>query len=165
MDKLRLIIAGSRHMRVSLNFIKGLLVFHEIPLECIEEIVHGDADGIDYCAKMFAKKMGIKDQAFPYKSELGKAGGPVRNEEMAMYALHHQDKLPCALCLIWDGRSRGSANMRFQATSRGIPLFEIILHSPNQGERKKLGLYIEPKDRKSTVHKTTSDSRHPVLQT
>jgi hypothetical protein len=114
----------------------------------IDEIVQGDADGIDYCAKMFAKKAEIPHVDFPYKSELGKAGGPVRNAEMADYA--------DALLLIWDGNSRGSNNMKFEARKRGLPVFECILKSPTQADRKKLGIYVHPKNRESTLNKSNS---------
>lgn len=147
---MKLIIAGSRHLRVSFNFIKGLLITQDIPIEKIQEIVQGEAQGIDHCAKMFAMKAGIPHKPFPYKSELGKAGGPVRNAEMAEYA--------DALLLIWDGVSRGSKNMKFEARKRNIPVFEIILHSPTQEERKKLGIYVKPKDRQGTINRSNEQT-------
>jgi hypothetical protein len=45
---------------------------------------------------------------FPAKwDKYGKAAGPLRNREMAAYA--------DALILVWDGKSRGSANMLAEA--------------------------------------------------
>jgi hypothetical protein len=35
-----------------------------------------------------------------------------------------------ALLLIWDGSSRGSANMRQQMERRGKPVYEVILRGP-----------------------------------
>lgn len=151
---MKLIIAGSRHLRVSYNFIKSKLVFFEIPLESIDCIIEGEAPGIDYCAKMFAEKIGIPYEKYPYRSELGKRGGPVRNAEMA--------EAGDALLLIWDGVSKGSNNMKFEARKRGLPIFEVILHSPSQAERKQLGIYVEPKDRLSTINKSNKpQDMHP----
>lgn len=150
---MKLIIAGGRDMRVSLNFIKSKLVFFEIPIETLTEIVEGDALGIDYCGRRFAQEMGIPYKTFPYKKELGKAGGPARNREMADYA--------DALMLIWDGMSKGSANMKFEARKRELPIFETILSSPTQADRKKLGIYVAPKDRKSHVNKSNQPLPNP----
>lgn len=151
---MKLIIAGSRHMRVSFNFIKGLLIAHEVPLDSIELVIQGEAQGIDFCAKMFAQKMGIPTKGCPYKSELGKAGGPVRNAEMAEQG--------DALLLIWDGNSKGSNNMKFEARKRGLPVFECILHGPTQAERKNLGIFVEPKKRVSTINKSNKQQDfHP----
>ena len=150
---MKLIIAGSRHLRVSYNFIKGILITHEIPIGAIKEIVQGEADGIDYCGKMFAVKSDIPYKSFPYRSELGKAGGPVRNREMAEYG--------DALLLIWDGQSRGSMNMKFEARKRNLPVFECILMGATQAERKKLGLYIPAKERVSTLNKSNQKIQNP----
>lgn len=150
---MKLIIAGGRDLRVSYNFIKSKLVYFEIPEFAIEEIVEGGATGIDYCGKMFAVKSNIPYKTFPYKSELGKAGGPVRNAEMAEYA--------DALLLIWDGQSRGSMNMKYEARKRNVPIFEVICMSPTQAERKQLGIYKAPKDRHSTLNKSNQKVSNP----
>lgn len=145
---MKLIIAGGRDMRVSYNFILSLLTYYEIKLDQITEIVQGEAAGIDYCGKMFALKANIPFKSFPYKSELGKAGGPVRNAEMAEYA--------DALLLIWDGNSRGSNSMKSQARSRNLFIMENILRPTLQSKRKELGIYVEPKDRLSSINKSNN---------
>lgn len=46
----------------------------------------------------------------------GKSAGPIRNEQMAVYG--------DALILVWDGKSKGSANMLFQAKLYGLRIYE-----------------------------------------
>lgn len=155
MEGINLIIAGSRHLRVSYNFIMSKLVFFEIDPLDIASIYTGEAKGIDYCGKMFSASIHKPHVGFPYKSELGKAGGPVRNQEMAEAA---NSEGRAMLLLIWDGNSSGSANMKYQARSRGIPVCEVILHRPLQADMKRLGLYKKPKDRVSEVNKSNQDN-------
>jgi len=49
----------------------------------------------------------------------GRAAGPIRNKQMAEYG--------DALLLIWDGESRGSANMKSNMKKLGKPVYEIII--------------------------------------
>lgn len=149
---MEVIIAGSRHLRVSVDFLKHIFNFFEIPKNKVSLIRHGDADGVDTCGRLFAEAVGLPHQAHPYKSELGKAGGPIRNQEMADAVLKSESG--GCLVLIWDGNSRGSANMKFEARKRGLPVFEIVLHNPTQEERKQLGIYKPPHARKSQVLKS-----------
>ena len=153
---MKLIIAGSRNLRVSYNFIKSKFVFFEIPLDHVDEIVTGKAHGIDFCGEQFAIKERIPHKGFPYKPGLGRAGGPVRNREMAEYV-----KGRGALLLIWDGVSKGSASMKFEAKRLFIPVFEVILHRPKQAEMKNLGIYKDPKDRVSEVNRSNTKDQHP----
>lgn len=155
MEGLNLIIAGSRHLRVSFNFIMSKLVFFELDIQDVASIYTGEAPGIDYCGKMFAAQTHKPHRRFPYKSELGKAGGPVRNAEMADAANVNGKAI---LLLIWDGNSRGSNNMKFEARKRGIPVMEVILRRPLQADMKRLDIYKKPKERVSEVNKSNSDN-------
>ena len=67
------------------------------------EIVHGDCYGVDRKADWWAAQHGIKRYPFPAQWERGKKAGPIRNRHMAEYG----DEL----LAIWDGVSRGTANM------------------------------------------------------
>lgn len=120
MSKLKLLIAGSRHIEVHNQFIQGILFQLELDDWRNLEIVHGGAKGIDSCADNFANTWGLNKKVFPYKSELGKSGGPARNKEMAKYA----DEL----ILIWNGISNGSRNMKEEMMKLGKPVYEIILN-------------------------------------
>jgi len=88
----------------------------------ITEVVSGTAKGIDSLGEKWAQEQGIPIKKFPANwNEHGKAAGPIRNGQMADYA--------DALILIWDGKSRGSANMRKQwkAQENNSCFFEFIV--------------------------------------
>jgi len=119
---MKLIIAGGRDLKVTMNLLRGIMVAYDIDLASIKEIVCGEASGVDAAGKGFALGFNIPVKSFPYKSELGKAGGPVRNREMAQYG--------DALLLIWNCHSRGSASMKTEALKEGLPIWEVILANP-----------------------------------
>jgi len=119
---MKLIIAGGRDLKLSLNFLRGVMTAYGIDISKIKEIVCGEATGADAAGKGFAHHYSIPVKSFPYKSELGKAGGPVRNREMAEYG--------DALLLIWNCHSRGSNSMKTEALKKGLPIWEIILSNP-----------------------------------
>ena len=99
---MKLIIAGSRHLQIEDKVIQNLISELNIP---VTEVICGGAKGIDKCGKEWAVKNNIKVRDFPALWKIyGRGAGPVRNKEMAKYA--------DALLLIWDGKSRGSKNMK-----------------------------------------------------
>lgn len=117
---MKLIIAGSRNLKVNPGLIGELLdQFRLKP----EEIVSGDAEGIDTSACQYALKRNISvvhfkpDYATFYENP--KYAPIARNQQMAEYA--------DALLLIWDGQSKGSANMRSQMYSKGKSVYEVVL--------------------------------------
>jgi hypothetical protein len=115
---MKLIIAGSRILNVYPTGISGLLDGFEI--EEIEQVVSGTANGIDRCGENFADFYEIDIETFPADwDKHGKPAGHIRNKEMADYA--------DALLLIWDGESRGSANMKENMLKLGKPVYEVIL--------------------------------------
>lgn len=116
---MKLIIAGSRHLSVTREELFEAMwpfnIFYSIKM-----IVSGGASGIDTCGERFAHYYGIPYKMFPADwTAHGKAAGPIRNREMAMYA--------DALLLIWDGKSRGSANMKKEMEKLSKPIYEVIL--------------------------------------
>jgi hypothetical protein len=56
---------------------------------------------------------------YPYRGDLGKAGGPVRNEAMAQA---HPDAI---WIVLWDGKSRGTANMLDNLRADGAKRVEV----------------------------------------
>lgn len=85
----------------------------------ITEVVSGRARGVDRDGEAWAKENNIPVTLFPAAWDThGKAAGPIRNKQMAEYA--------DILVLIWDGSSRGSANMKRQMESLDKPVIEII---------------------------------------
>lgn len=82
----------------------------------IAEIVSGGASGVDALGARWAKEHDIPVKYFKARWDLhGKAAGPIRNGEMAVYA--------DALVAIWDGKSPGTMNMISQAGKTGVRVF------------------------------------------
>jgi hypothetical protein len=116
---MKLVIAGSRHLDVPREFIDWCT--DQFPMEKITEVVSGTAKGVDSSGESFTDLYSnIKLKQFPADwDKYGKTAGHIRNKEMAEYG--------DALLLIWDGESKGSANMKFQMEKLGKPVYEFIL--------------------------------------
>lgn len=117
---MRVIIAGSRHRFCSkewaIKCIDGAM--NQVPAGIDDiRVVSGCSGWIDYCGIMWAKENDIQIDPFPYLSWLGKSGGPIRNKIMAQDADY--------LILIWDGKSKGSANMKFWGEKFNLTIFEF----------------------------------------
>ncbi len=80
------------------------------------EIVSGkEPNGADRLGEDYAKQKGYPVTQFPANwLKYGKSAGPIRNEEMAIYA----DACVC----FWDGKSRGTKSMINLAGKHGIAL-------------------------------------------
>jgi len=122
---MKVIIAGTRSISVMPSDIESYLSEH---LNSITEIVSGGAKGVDSSGEEFVKSKGIKIVRFlPDWNSYGKSAGPIRNRSMAKYG--------DLLLLIWDGSSKGSANMKAEMKKLGKPVIEIIggvIHDNNQ---------------------------------
>lgn len=116
---MKLIIAGSRGLIFPCELIEYIRQTYALRPS---EIVSGGASGTDYYAEQFADKFGYNKKIFKANwNKYNKAAGPIRNQEMAEYA--------DALLLIWDGNSRGSANMKSCMENLNKPIYEVILPS------------------------------------
>jgi len=109
--KMRVIVAGCR------DFCDRQRVYDELDdysLENeIEEIVHGGCRGVDTLAGDWAREHGVPVRIFPARwREHGRAAGPIRNRQMAEYAQ--------VLIAFWDGESRGTKNMIWEAERNGV---------------------------------------------
>lgn len=94
------------------------------------EVVSGTAGGVDRSGENFVRihaNRGYPDvtlKQFPADWDThGKAAGHIRNKQMADYA--------DALLLIWDGESKGSANMKATMLKLNKPVYEVILKAHN----------------------------------
>jgi hypothetical protein len=123
---MKLIVAGSRTIPVDFNFvwqsISSLVAYRSE----VEELVSGGCpNGPDKAAKDLAQfHWHCKYKEFPAVWDLhGKAAGPIRNRQMAEYG--------DALLLIWDGKSRGSTNMKKEMLALGKPVYEVIISRHN----------------------------------
>ena len=131
---MKLIIAGSRTLTPSVTFIDSLICQYDIK---ITEVVSGCANGVDLSGEKYYlqyNEMGIRYhnpevinlslKQFPANWDMfGKAAGHIRNKEMADYA--------DALLLIWDGESKGSANMKDTMLKQNKPVLEVIIKTYN----------------------------------
>lgn len=101
---MKTIIAGSRS-------IDNMLVLHDAIVQCkwvITGILCGQAKGVDTLGKIWGLANNIPVCYYPADwDKYGKAAGHIRNAEMAKDA--------DALLAIWDGVSKGTANMITQA--------------------------------------------------
>lgn len=132
---MKLIIAGSRTVDKYRAFYESISNFSigiddEGIWDCrefdITEFVTGDCpEGADQVPYMLKELTYIEDyemsiRSFPadWKTH-GKAAGPLRNRKMAEYG--------DVLLLIWDGKSKGSANMKKEMLKLKKPVHEIII--------------------------------------
>lgn len=106
---MRVIIAGSRTVT---NYEALLSAIRDSGF-VISEVVSGGAAGADALGERWALENSVPLRKFPADwATHGRAAGPIRNTEMAQYA--------DALIAIWDGASRGTANMISTANRRGL---------------------------------------------
>lgn len=86
------------------------------------QIVSGKAKGADFLGEKYAKENKLDIKEFPADWEkYGKMAGPKRNVEMAEYAN--------MLVAFWDGESRGTANMIFNARNLGLQV-HVFYYKP-----------------------------------
>lgn len=94
----------------------------------ITEIVSGGARGVDMLGEQWAGMHGYPVKQFYVTSMewecFGRQAGIIRNGKMARYA--------DALILVWDGESRGSANMLEQAQKKGMKIHLVRVDKGNK---------------------------------
>jgi hypothetical protein len=112
----RVIIAGSRS-------ITDAALLEEAVSESgfeVSVILCGEARGVDQLGRQWAEGRGIATESYPPEwARYGRAAGQKRNADRAARA--------DALVLLWDGSSRGSANMLRQARKRGLRVYERVV--------------------------------------
>lgn len=134
MNKLKVVIAGSRDTSPTLDELDKLFSLTEFPIKLIEEVVSGTAKGVDQAGELWALERGIPLKQFPADwQKHGKAAGPIRNREMAEYA--------DAAIVIVNNQSKGSLNMVDQMTQ--LEKFHVVVTLENH---KYIGFerYFEP---------------------
>ena len=103
---MKLIIAGSRNFTDQYALFKlmdGLTHYAPWVLG-VSEVVSGTARGVDTLGEVWAEHMNIPVTRMPADwAKYGRSAGFIRNAEMAEYA--------DALVAVWDGVSKGTANM------------------------------------------------------
>lgn len=116
---MKVIVAGTRTVR---NPAIVSAAIAAAPFK-ITEIVDGDGPGVDRIAHFLATQWKIAFKRFPANWALyGNEAGPRRNQQMAEYA--------DALIAVWDGQSRGTADMITRASARSLPVFIYRIDQP-----------------------------------
>lgn len=132
---MKVIIAGSRHLNPFKFFsaqrrdeathkLYQIISKHLAHLESelgrpVTEIISGKAPGIDTVGEAWAISNGIRVAEFPAEWDLGKHAALLRNAEMAEYA--------DAALVIWDGKSKGSADMlsHMHRLAKPVAIYEM----------------------------------------
>jgi hypothetical protein len=87
----------------------------------IDTVYVGDAKGVDAMAVRWCQENGITYRIFKAEWDLyGRGAGPERNGEMIMAGGQ-------ALIAFWDGTSKGTKNMIYQAKHHELPIFQRLL--------------------------------------
>ncbi len=132
-----LLVSGSRSLDDTEIFKRAVHEFltHEfggeypLPLNSfIEQIVSGNARGVDAAAERFAKKQGIDLAMFPANWEKnGKGAGPIRNKQMAEYGVLIANSISDDLRLLAipypEAVGGGTNHMITTCENLGIPTF------------------------------------------
>lgn len=112
---MRVIIAGSRTIH-NYQYVEEAVKESNFN---ITEVVSGGARGVDKLGEHFARVHGLPCKQFIPDWSVGPSAGPIRNEQMAKYA--------DALILVWDGYSKGSANMLYNAKKWQKKVYEKVI--------------------------------------
>lgn len=129
---MRLIIAGSRaYEPARIAPMLGYLVDKAEQLAgkgMVSVVLSGCAPGVDKAGEIFAVEEDVAIERYPADfAGLGRCAGPIRNAKMASVA--------DALLLIWDGCSRGSADMLRKAKRAGLSIIVVRESTGADGAR------------------------------
>ena len=121
---MRMIIAGSRSITGEDNFARLKQAVMSACSQPPSEIISGGAKGPDQMGERIAAEFGIPVKRFiPDWDGKGKGAGFLRNGDMAVYA---SDEPGAVLVAMWDGESRGTAQMMEVAKTYGIQV--VVVH-------------------------------------
>lgn len=124
---IRIIIAGGRDFH-DYRRLKAYMDCLLKPITDSIEIVSGGANGADSLGERYARERGYDLKRFTADwDRYGKAAGPIRNKEMALYAA----EVTGVLVAFWDGTSRGTYDMITRAEEYGLQI-----HIPKYSRRK-----------------------------
>jgi hypothetical protein len=108
---MKVLVCGSRHYANKAHvwsYLDSIDVF-------IEEIIEGEAPGVDTLARLYGEARGIPVKKFPaFWDTYGKSAGPIRNRQMII------EGKPDLVVAFMAKKSRGTKDMCKQATLAGI---------------------------------------------
>jgi hypothetical protein len=120
-----LIVAGSRGLNPTTDQLDRALRkghgdnWHVEP-DFIDQVVSGEAEGVDRAGERWAAAHHIPVKGFPANwKKYGKRAGKIRNIEMADYA--------DGLLAVWDGESPGTSHMIATMVARGKPVVVVVV--------------------------------------
>ena len=112
---MRVIITGSRDI-TDYSLVETAMIEAAKTGIVPSEVISGAADGVDKLGELWANNQNIPIERYPADwRTYGKAAGPMRNSTMARNA--------DALVAVWDGISRGTADMINKANTRGLKVY------------------------------------------
>jgi len=115
---MKVIIAGGRYIN---NYQVVKQVIEDSNFN-ITKIISGTCSGVDLLGERWAKENHIPIERFlPYWKSFGKSAGPMRNNKMIIEGKAE------GLILIWDGKSKGSRDMKSQAKKYNLIIYEKII--------------------------------------
>ena len=111
-----MIVAGGRYFQPTSDSVAALdLISSVYP---IMEVVSGGARGADAFGESWARRRGLTVKQFPAEwHKHGNAAGPIRNEQMAKYAVG-------GVAVLFPGGS-GTASMRGFAVANGLIVIDL----------------------------------------
>lgn len=125
---MKVIIAGSRSID-SYDVVKKAVEASGID---VTEVVSGGSYGVDKLGERWARENDVPVKQFiPNWMAYGASAGPIRNGQMAAYA--------DALIAVWDGASRGTANMMKQAEKARLKIYTVIVRDDVEEKEGKHG--------------------------
>lgn len=128
---MRTIIAGSRTIADYQDVLDAVATCPWV--EQITEVVSGTARGVDKSGERFAREFGIPCKQMPANWDAyGNRAGHFRNALMAQYVCT-QPVSEGGLILVWDGASRGSANMLRHAIDFGLRIHDVRVTLREEG--------------------------------
>lgn len=120
-QKLRCIIAGGREFSDFDMVCRAMDFYLNDTLHDDVIIIEGGARGADRLGREYAKLRGYPFKTFEADwTKYGNGAGHRRNAEMAAVATH--------LVLFWDGKSRGSADMKKQAEKHNL-IIRVVFYT------------------------------------
>lgn len=127
---MRVIIGGSRSV-ASVEAVEAAIAQAGW---AITEVITGNSRGADAVAAKWAKDRGVLVTIIPVEwSKYGGRADAIRNERIADMAE--------ACILVWDGFSRGTANMIEVARARNLPLVVYSCNPQHATDRKTTSVF------------------------
>jgi hypothetical protein len=113
---MKVIICGGRKLTKMQVLLDALKALHEVMPAEITDVIHGDAQGADHLADLWAETHSVDRLKVPANwNRYGPPAGAIRNRRMLTFE-------PDLVLALWDGQSKGTASMIREAKKAGVPV-------------------------------------------